>query len=98
MYQASELSKVKVMLLPAEFVTAVVGAGSPAAIAGGGARREIVETSSTDRNLQIRCMALLDVASFGASIGCNFYLFYLCRLRGINFRRGVILRKPIWVI
>jgi ribosomal protein S14 len=26
------------------------------------------------------------------------YLFYLCRLRGVNFRRGVILRKPIWVI
>jgi hypothetical protein len=82
------------MLLPAEFVAAVVGAGSPAAIAGGGARREIVETSSTDRNLQIRCMALLDIASFEASVGCNFYLFYWCRLRGINFKSGVILDKP----
>jgi hypothetical protein len=26
------------------------------------------------------------------------YLFYECRLRGINFRRGVILIKQLWVI
>jgi hypothetical protein len=67
-------------------------------MAGGGARREIVETSSTDRNLQIRCMALLDIASFEASVGCNFYLFYWSRLRGLNFRRGVRPMKQLWVI
>jgi hypothetical protein len=87
-----------VILLPAEFVAAVVGAGSPAAIAGGGERRENVETISTDRSLQIRCMALLEIASFEASVGCNFYLFYWCRLRGINVKSGVILDKPSRVI
>jgi hypothetical protein len=87
-----------VIILPVESVTEVVGVGSPAAMAGGGARSEKVATSSTDRNLQIRRMALLDIASCEASVDCNLYLFYWCRLRGLNFRRGVISMKQLWVI
>jgi hypothetical protein len=94
LYQARPILKVIVIILPVESVTEVVGVGSPAAMAGGGARSEKVATSSTDRNLQIRRMALPDIASCEASVDCNLYLFYWCRLRGINVKSGVILDKP----
>jgi hypothetical protein len=86
------------MWLPVEFVAEVIGVGSPAAKAGAGVWSEKVATSSTDRYLQIRRMALLDIASCEASVDCNLYLFYWCRLRGLNFRRGVISMKQLWVI
>jgi hypothetical protein len=98
LYQARPILKVIVIILPVESVTEVVGVGSPAAMAGGGARSEKVATSSTDRNLQIRRMALPDIASCEASVDCNLYLFYWCRLRGINVKSGVILVKPSRVI
>jgi hypothetical protein len=47
LYQASELSKVNVMSLPAALVVAVLGLGSPAAKEEGGKVKDIATSAKT---------------------------------------------------